>query len=741
MILSRISLRFTLVTLLAAGGAFASGQTSPPAKPNPKTPAAAQSAAPKTVPAGEQQDLAAGDLRAIKKPPLPAFHPQQPKRIQLDNGMVIFLQEDHELPLIEGAITIRGGSKDEPADKIGLAGVYGSAWRTGGTKTHTGDQLDDALEARAAKLETSGGSLATFVTISCLRGDFDYLLDLTNDLLRNPEFRQDKIDIAKDGIRTGISRRNDNLGQIAGREATKIGYGAQSPYARVAEYSTVAAITRQDLLDWHAKHVQANNMIVAVVGDFDTAAMEAKLRSAFAGWPKGPDVPRTNVPIPPVKAGTYFVAKDDVNQSEIRMIAPGIRRDDPDFYAVSVMNEILGGGFASRLFSNLRTKAGLAYAVGGSVSAAYDHPGLTILTIGTKSGTTAQAIDGLYTEIDRMHSGGVTPAELQLGKDAILNSFVFEYDSNEKVMNARSNLEFHGYPPDFLERYQKGVESVTVADVNRVAKKYLDRNRFAVLVVGKAADFDKPLSTFGAVTALDVTIPKPGSPAGAVSAASNPEGKALLAKVIAAAGGAPKLESIKTIRRKSLLTLKAQGVTLETEQTEVGTDKMHVKLNTPGGEMIMVATGQGGFMSMAAMGAPRDLPSSQRSTFLQGLRYELWSVAQHANDPQYSFTAQGKEKVGSIDAAVLDISGGGDQLRWFVDPESGRVLRSQFQVDSPTGPATQVVDFSEWKTVDGISLPFHSELSANGEAAATVAVSSYEFNPAVDDKIFVRPEK
>jgi zinc protease len=736
---NKISLLFPLVAMLVAGGASASSQTGAPA--NPKAPPAAPSTAPKTAAAGEQQDLAAADLRAIKKPPLPAFHPQQPKRIQLDNGMVIFLLEDHELPLIEGSITMRGGGKDEPADKVGLESIYGSAWRTGGTKTRTGDELDDALEARAAKLETSGSSLSTILSISCLKGDFDYVLDLANDLLRNPEFRQDKIDIAKDSVRTGISRRNDSLGQIAGREATKIGYGAQSPYARVPEYSTVAAVTRQDLLAWHGKYVQPNNTIVAFTGDFDAVALEAKLRGMFSGWAKGPEVPRTNVPIPPPKSGIYFVAKDDVNQSEIRMIAPGLRRSDPDYPAVAVMNEILSGGFASRLFSNLRTKAGLAYAVGGSVSAPYDHPGLAILTIGTKSGTTAKAIDGLYSEIIRMYAGGVTPAELQLGKESILNSFVFEYDSNEKVLSARTNLEFHGYPPDFLERYQKGVEGVTVADVDRVAKKYLEKSKFSVLVVGKAADFDKPLSTYGAVTAVDITIPKPGSPAGATSAASNPEGKALLAKVIAAAGGAPKLNSIKSVRRKSSLTLKAQGMTLETEQTEVGTDKIQVKLNTSTGDMIMVATDQGGFISMPALGMTRDLPSSQRNTFLQGLRYELWSVAQHASDPQYAFTAQGKEKVGNVEASVLDISGGGDQLRWFVDPESGRVLRSQFQGDSPTGPATQVVDFSDWKTVDGISLPFHSELSANGQPSATVAISSYEFNPAVDDKIFVRPEK
>jgi zinc protease len=712
------------------------GQVSPPAP----APASAKKAAPAPAAATpEKQDLAAGDLRAIHRPPLPEFHPQQPTRVQLENGMVIFLQEDHELPLIEATLTIRGGSKSEPADKIGLAGIYGSSWRTGGSKSKTGDELDDLLEARAAKLETSSSSLATFMMLSSLKGDFDFVLDLANDLLHNPEFRQDKIDLAKDQVRTRISRRNDSLGQIASREATKIGYGAQSPYARVPEYDTIAAITRQDLLAWHAKYVQPNNIIFTVVGDFDSATMEARLRKLFADWPRGPVTPAPEVPVTPPHPGVYFVAKDDVNQSEIRMVAGGIRRDDPDYYAVEVMNQILSGGFASRLFSNLRTKAGLAYAVGGSVFANFDHAGLTILTMGTKSGTTAQAVEGLYKEIEGMIRHPVTAEELQRAKDAIKNSFVFEYDSKAKVVNARATYEFHSYPADFLERYQKGVAKVTTDDVDRVARKYLDKNKFAVLVVGNAADFDKPLSTFGAVTSLDITIPKPGAANSAFPAASNPEGKALLAKVIESAGGAAKLSTLKTVRRKATVTLKAQGMQIESEQIEVGEDKVHIKLNTPGGEMVMVASDQGGFMFVAAMGT-RDMPGSQRVTTMKNLRFELWSIARHADDPRYTFAAHGKEKIGDVEATVLDISNSTDQLRWFVDPKTGRVLRSQFEGDTPTGPATQVVDFSEWKTVDGVTLPFHSELSSNGTPSASVAVTSLELNPAVDAKLFDRPQ-
>src|ERR1043165_6041264 len=208
------------------------------------------------------------------KPTLHKFEPQQPKRIELSNGMVIFLQEDHELPLINGTARIRGGGRDIPAAKTGMMGVYGSAWRTGGTASKTGDQLDDFLEIRAAKVETGGGVDSTSISMSALKQDFDQVFEVFVDLLRNPEFRQDKVDLAKKQLKTSISRRNDEISDIAGREAAKLGYGADNPYAREAEYWTVDAVTREDLISFHKRTVLPNNIILGIVGDFDSAAVE-----------------------------------------------------------------------------------------------------------------------------------------------------------------------------------------------------------------------------------------------------------------------------------------------------------------------------------------------------------------------------------------------------------------------------------------------------------------------------------
>jgi len=244
------------------------------------------------------------------------------------------------------------------------------------------------------------------------------------------------------------------------------------------------------------------------VGDFDSKAMEARLRKALGSWPRGSAAAKPAAAIAPAKPGVYFVEKDDVTQSNIRLVHEGIRRDNPDYFAVEVMNEVFGGGFSARLFSNIRSKKGLAYSVGGGIGAPFDYPGVFQLSMSTKGGSTAAAIDALYEEIDNLLKNPATAEELARAKDSILNSFVFNFDTKQEVMAERMLYEFYGYPPDFLERYRAAIEKVTTADVARVARSYVHKDKLALLVVGKAQDFDRPLDSFGPVTTLDVTIPQ-----------------------------------------------------------------------------------------------------------------------------------------------------------------------------------------------------------------------------------------
>jgi zinc protease len=684
------------------------------------------------------------EWQQIPKPPLPEFKPQQPVRVALPNGMVIFLQPDRELPLIDGFARIRGGARDEPAEKVGLVSLFGQAWRTGGTGKRTGDELDEFLEARAASVETGGSTEFTSISFSSLKEDFEDVFAVFLEVLRDPAFREDKLRLARTQLNTGIARRNDDIGQIAARESTKLGYGPQSPYARVPEYATVAAVTRDDLLEWHRRFVHPNNIIFGIAGDFDVKQMEARLRQAFSSWAKGPAAKPAPVQFPEPSPGVYFIQKDDVNQSAIRMVHLGLRRDHPDFYAVEVLNEAFGGGMSARLFRNLRSARGLAYSVGGGIGVAFDRPGLFRLSMGTRSNATAESIEALLDEVRALRSARpITATELRLAKDAILNSFVFNFDSKGKVLRERMVYEFYGYPADTLERYRAGIERVSLEDVNRAAARHVHPEKLAILVVGRAADFDRPLSAFGAVQNIDITIPPPGGPRPAPAAAgpaAAAQARALMLKVATHFGGADKLAQVKSARMKHQQAIATpQGEMLVSGQALMAfPDRTRVDLRLPMGAISMIVGPQGAFMLVGPAGA-QPMPGSIRDDLLANLKREKLWVLQRLDDPRFIFDLAGTEKLGDVEAQIVDIDADGVSTRWFIEAATGRLLRAEYVSSGPAGPAPQTVIYSDWREVGGIRIPFRSEILRDGSPAGWTQIEELELNPQVDPAVFQPP--
>jgi zinc protease len=685
--------------------------------------------------------MAQTSWQQIPIPQLKPFHPPEPKRIEFPNGMVVFLQEDHELPLIDGTARIHGGSREEPANKVGLVDLYGEVWRTGGTKTQTGDQLDDILEARAAKVETGGNADSTTVSLSCLKEDFDDVFKIFAELLREPEFRDDKVDLAQKEAFDAISRRNDDVAEIASREAAKLAYGSNNPYTRVPEYATIAAINRQDLIRWHHLYVHPNNIVLGIVGDFDSATMETKLRKAFGEWAKGPQWKKPDIKFERAKPGYYLVPKEDVNQSSIRMVDLGTTKDNPDYYAIEVFNEAFGGGFASRLFRNIRTAQGLAYSVGGGIGTGFDHPGIERLSMGTKSTTTVESIQALYAQIDDLQTNPISEDEIKRAKDSILNSFVFNFDTPNKVLSERMRYEFYKYPLDFLEKYRSGIEKIGAPDVARVAAKYVHKAQLQVLVVGNTAEFDKSLSTLGPVKTIDISIPpppsgssEPGSEPANKPIASNPEGKALAAKVVEAMGGLAKLKSIKAMK-EDITSTEEDGSHMPIQVTIAFPNRMRADVQTPNGKLILAVTSEVGFMSIEGAGV-RDLPASQKNEYMAQIHRDLIYIGQHLDDPAFAFSAKGTEKVGNVDTQIVDVSGSGVTLHWFVDPQSGRILQESYDAMGRSGPTHAVTELSEWKTTDGVAFPSVHTNKQDGKTTNTSVFNSIQFNPPVDAKLF-----
>jgi zinc protease len=423
----------------------------------------------------------------------------------------VYLMEDHELPLISGTAMIRAGSRWEPAGKVGLAGFTGAVMRTGGTKQHSGNDLNQILEQRAASVEVNIGEASGSASFESLTEDAETVFGLFAEVLREPVFAQEKLDLAKTQAKGGIARRNDDPDDIASREFRKLIYGKDSPYARITEYATVDAIAREDLVQFHQKYFHPNNLILGIVGDFDSKKMRSLIQAKLGNWARNPKFTKPTVPEASSanKGGVFFVNQPQLTQSSVLIGHVGGKFDSPDYAALDVLNGVFNG-FGGRLFNELRSRQGLAYSVYGLWNPRFDYPGMFIAGGQTRSDATVQFIKALQAEIKRIQSQPVTAEELARAKESTLNSFVFNFQDPAQTLSRLMRYEYYGYPADFLFRYQKAVAATTAVDVQRVAKQYLKPDNLVTLVVGNQTAIQPPLTQLAAqVTPIDVTIPSP----------------------------------------------------------------------------------------------------------------------------------------------------------------------------------------------------------------------------------------
>ncbi|WP_248277673.1 pitrilysin family protein [Brasilonema sp. UFV-L1] len=455
---------------------------------------------------------AAKHYTELQLPPLPQVKVPKYERTVMNNGMVVYLMEDHELPLVSGSVIVRTGDRFESADKIGLARLTGIVMRSGGTQKHTPDQLNEMLEQRAAFVETGIGETAGNASFQALSEDLEMVFGLFSEVLRSPVFAQEKLNLAKTQLRGAIARRNDDPDDIASREFQKLIYGKESPYARTEEYATLNNISREDLVKFKEQSFYPNNIILGIVGDFDSKKMRSLIEAKLGDWKPNPKLAKPQLPkvSQNKRGGVFIVNQPQLTQSNILMGHLGGQFKSPDYPALDVLNGVLNG-FGGRLFNEVRSRQGLAYSVYGSWSPRYDYPGMFIAGGQTRSDATVQFVKALQQEIKRIQVQSVTPKELAFAKESTLNSFVFNFEDPGQTLSRLMRYEYYGYPSDFLFRYQKAVAATTAADVQRVARKYLKPESLVTLIVGNQNAIKPSLTQLATqVVPIDVTIP--GSP-------------------------------------------------------------------------------------------------------------------------------------------------------------------------------------------------------------------------------------
>lgn len=410
-----------------------------------------------------------------------------PTKFVAPNGMTVVVLEQHFLPIVEIHSLIKTGSAQDPPDKAGLANLVASLLDEG-TTTRTSKQIAEQIDFVGGSLEVKASEDFTTASARVLKKDVDLGFTLLADMLQHPAFYKQEFERIRTQILGEMASDNDDPGHVAMKAFNQLvfhGHPYRWPLNGTEE--TLGKITVADVAAFYAREYVPGQVILTVVGDVTVDQVTALVQIHFGAWKKSP-APSRNVRKPgALEKKTVQLIEKDLTQSSIVLGHGGINRTNPDFYAVTVMNYILGaGGFSSRLMDSIRDKQGLAYGIMSHFDARL-MPGSFWISLQTRSETTNQAITGALAEIKSIRDAPVSDQELAEAKSFLIGSFPLRLDSTAKLTQVLAQVEFYGLGFEYFSQYPKWIERVTKEDVQRVAKQYLDPQRYALVVVGNLA--------------------------------------------------------------------------------------------------------------------------------------------------------------------------------------------------------------------------------------------------------------
>lgn len=423
--------------------------------------------------------------RAVPIEAAPAGSALSPKRVVTENGMTVIIQEAHSIPVVNVHVIIKAGAVRDPDGKAGLANLTAELLEEG-TATRSAPQIADAVDFIGASLSSDGGEDYATASLRVLKKDLNTGMDLLSDILLHPSFPEPELERKRQETLGEITAEKDQPGEVAEKAFDQIVFGP-NPYHLPTEGTeeTVPGITRDDVSQFYGAYYHPNNTIMTIVGDITDSEALDLLNTYFGSWARYPIPAETIPPAVPLQKPVVKLIDKDLTQANIVLGHLGIARDNPDYYAVSVMNYILGGGgFASRLMTHIRDNQGLAYSIYSRFDASA-YPGSFTVSLQTRNAAAQRAIDGVLAEIRKIRTAPVSNQELENAKAFLIGSFPLRLDTSAKIAGFLAQVEFYHLGLDYNERYPKLIGSVTKADVLRVAKKYIDPDHLALVVVAK----------------------------------------------------------------------------------------------------------------------------------------------------------------------------------------------------------------------------------------------------------------
>lgn len=426
----------------------------------------------------------AGYLQRFERKSLPGINPPQVRVVTLSNGMVCFLLEDHTLPMVQLGVIARTGSIYDPIDRVGLAGLTGMLMRSGGTGNLSAEEFDSAVDDLGANISSDMGAEMGQFALQVLSVDLEQGAKLLFDMVLHPRFDPSRLAVVRLKVEEQLRRENDDPNALVSRHFQQLVYGAQSPWSRRPDQATLKRIDVEDVRAFHQRYFKPNNFLFTAAGNFHSPKLIEMLERMMVGVLPGTvdfaAVPEVILEFKPEMENI----ERPMTQAFIRVGHLGIRRFNPDRFALSLMSEILGAGFKSRLMEDIRTQRGMAYSIWSNITSGSDY-GLFTVGVNTKARQSSEVTSLIRDHIERLaHDGMVTPEEIEFARRSSLSRLIFEFDTASKVVNRRATFRFYGYPDNYWQIFHDQISKVTREDIKKAAQKYLHPEGLKVVVVG-----------------------------------------------------------------------------------------------------------------------------------------------------------------------------------------------------------------------------------------------------------------
>jgi zinc protease len=692
-----------------------------------------------------------------------------PYQIQtLPNGLQVVAVLHHEQPAVSMRLLIRAGSASDPKGKLGLVHELASLLDQG-TETKSASDLADAIDFIGGAMGTGAATDLTHLNMVVMKDSFAAGMRMLSDMARHPAFAPAEMDRQRQQVLSGLKVSLEDPDYVADAVFDRLVYGFH-PYGmpHTGTPESVNGITRDDLVAFHKRYFAPNNAILAVVGDVTAEEAFDTVRKVFGDWERK-EIPVEKFIEPPVPTRRLIVVnKPDAVQTEVRVGHVGIARKHPDYMAINLAIRILGGEGSNRLHNVLRTQRGLTYGAQADMDT-LKETGDFLAHTNTRSVATAEVVRVIFDEFWRLQREPVGERELADAKAYLTGSFPLTIETPDAIALQVLNVVFYGLPIEELESFRERVNAVTVADIQRVMRAYLQPDRLSVVLVGNLAAFEKDLKGVGftnyervELANLDLTTADFKRPTGRAGAAAQPrlrpisfqepvrspaplitpqEGagaRALLDRAIAAKGGLQKLRAIKSITATTATTMVEGGLQADATTYLEYPSRVRIETTLQGVPSVQIFDGESGWVR-----DPRgvhDVPAPALRDLRTTLRRDMISLLLAAE--RGALRARLLPDVKDYDGTrhhTLEVSGTDlDPIVLYIDPDTGLISKQTYVAGGAGRPVIEEM-FSDYRPVDGVQIAYGATIQRGGQPVLARRVTNIKINAPIDPALFKRP--